>query len=396
MAWRGAAWMASLLWAGLACAQVAASGAAPDRPSVPISPAAAPGVATLLPGRAFATAAIAAGRRIATPEGIERQELVDVGGDRQWISIRGRHRDNPVLLVVHGGPGTPMMPLNWAYQNPWEDFFTVVNWEQRGVGRNAATADRAALLPTMSLQRIVQDGEAVIEHLRRTLGKERVVVLGFSWGSLVGARLAERLPDRISAYVGTGQAVGLAFEPLIRDETLTAARRVGDAAAVRELESLDLRPQADGRFPMADAVALRRIARRYQGMWYGHPDLQVMNDLAALAPEYTDADVDAFRAGSAWIGAGPIGRDMAETDLRTLRSLRVPVVLLQGRYDLATPHAAAAAWLQALQAPKKVLVTFERSSHFAMLEEPGRFLLALVQQVLPLTEGAPAFEPRPR
>nr|MCU0623341.1 alpha/beta hydrolase [Gemmatimonadaceae bacterium] len=334
--------------------------------------------------------------RIATPEGIERFEQVDVGDDRQWISIRGRNRANPVLLVIHGGPGTPAMPIAWAYQSAWEDFFTVVNWDQRGVGRNVGTADVERLVPTVTMERIVRDGEAVIDHLRRTLGKPRIAVLGFSWGSIVGVKLAERRPEAISVYAGVGQAVAVAFEALIRDETLAAARRAGDAAAVRELEALDLSPLPDGRFRLESAQALRRIARRYDGMWYGQPDLQVMNDLAALSPDYDVRQADAFRAGAAWLGRSPLARDLAGADLRPLRSLKVPVVLLLGRYDLATPYVAAKAWFDALEAPTKHLVTFERSSHFAMLEEPGRFLLALVQQVLPLTEGAPAFEPRPR
>lgn len=347
--------------------------------------------------RSFATQTIAEGRRIVTPEGIERLEQVDVGdGDRQWISIRGRDLVNPVLLVIHGGPGTPTMPLAWAFQSPWEDFFTVVHWEQRGVGKNDATTDRAALLPTMTMARIVADGAAVIDHLCRTLGKEKVALLGFSWGAMVGVHLAQRCPGKISVYAGTGPAVSSTFEPMILAETLSAAQRAGDAEAVAELSSLNLSPRPDGSLQIEAVQVLRRIARRYDGMWCGRETLQVMTQLAVLAPEYSDQDVEAFRNGAGWIVPGPLLRDMAQADLRTVTELTVPVVLLQGRYDLATPHAAAAEWLSALRTPSKTLVTFERSSHFAMLEEPGRFLLALLEHVLPLTEGAPSFVQRPR
>ena len=107
--------------------------------------------ASALPDRASAVRTIAQSRRIAAPEGIERLEQVEAGdGDRQWISIHGRHRANPVLLVIHGGPGTPTMPRAWAFLGPREDFFTVVHWDQRGVGKNDETADRTALLPTMT------------------------------------------------------------------------------------------------------------------------------------------------------------------------------------------------------------------------------------------------------
>lgn len=340
--------------------------------------------------------AIAGARGIHTPEGIERLEQVDVGGDRQWISIRGRNRANPVLLVIHGGPGTPTMPLAWAFQSPWEDFFTVVHWDQRGVGRNAVPANREALLPTMTMERILADAEAVIDHLRQTLNKDRVALLGYSWGSLLGVQLAQRLPNKVSVYAGVGQAVSTSFEWMTLAETLAAAERAGDAESIRELRTIDLEPRDDGRLPVDQIRTLRRLASRYNGMWYGHERLDTLYDMAALAPEYGDAEVEAFRAGSDWIIQGSLSHDIVACDLRNVTTLSVPVVLLLGRYDLATPYAAAAAWLEALQAPHKQLVTFERSAHFTMLEEPGRFLMGLVQQVLPHTEGSPAFEPRPR
>lgn len=73
----------------------------------------------------------------------------------------------------------------------------------------------------------------------------------------------------------------------------------------------------------------------------------------------------------------------------------VPVVFLMGRYDLHTTYTAARAHFGLIEAPSKAFVTLERSSHVVMLEEPGRFLLSLVNYVLPLAGGAAAFEPEP-
>lgn len=83
--------------------------------------------------------------RIATPERIDTLVQLDVDDSRQWVSIRGLNRANPVLFVLHGGPGSALLGSTWAYQKPWEDFFTVVNWDQRGVGKNFSPADSARL-----------------------------------------------------------------------------------------------------------------------------------------------------------------------------------------------------------------------------------------------------------
>jgi pimeloyl-ACP methyl ester carboxylesterase len=83
----------------------------------------------------------------------------------------------------------------------------------RGVGKNAAQADREAFLTTMGVERILADGEAVIEHLCRTLRKDRVSLLGCSWGAMVGVKLAELLTQRVSVYAGVGQSIRPASSP---------------------------------------------------------------------------------------------------------------------------------------------------------------------------------------
>ena len=78
---------------------------------------------------------------------------------------------------------------------------------------------------------------------------------------------------------------------------------------------------------------------------------------------------------------------LMETDLRSVRRTPFPVVLMVGRHDLTTPPEVSEAWLEALEAPSKTLVRFEHSAHLAPHEEPGRFLLALVEHVLPLARA---------
>jgi pimeloyl-ACP methyl ester carboxylesterase len=74
---------------------------------------------------------------------------VKIGGIHQWIQIRGEDRDNPVILFVHGGPGGSTIPISSGWQ-PWEKYFTIVQWDQRGAGRTFRTTGKS-VATTMTL-----------------------------------------------------------------------------------------------------------------------------------------------------------------------------------------------------------------------------------------------------
>src|SRR3954468_2948820 len=156
------------------------------------------------PQNSFAACA-GSGRRTATPNGIDRAEAIDIGGIKQWITIRGDDTRNPVLLVLHGGPGYVELPLSWWYTRGWEEYFTVVQWDQRGAGKTYLMSDPKAVAPTMTGERMVQDSEELVQWLRASLHKQKIFVWGHSWGSYLGLELALHHPEWLHAYIGTGQ-----------------------------------------------------------------------------------------------------------------------------------------------------------------------------------------------
>ena len=337
------------------------------------------------------TARLADLRRIHTPEGIEVLEQIDVGGTKQWISIRGLNTANPVLLMIHGGPGSPVMAMSWAFQKPWEDFFTVVQWDQRGMGKNFVATDTVAIGPTMSVERLTQDAEEVVAYLRKRLDKSKIVVLGFSFGTTLGTRLAAARPEWLHAYVGVGQSAP-GGERYLYERVVAVATARNDTTALRELRAIAPYPPPNG-FDLQKALLARKYARMYDGGWYGKRDFGLYFSLPDLGPEYTQADADAYLPALKWAeqrvmmggrqaGGRPTGRE---------GSYSVPVILMMGRYDLHTPYEAARVWFDHISAPNKKFITFERSAHYPMFEEPGRFLATLLSEVLPLTGEAATF-----
>ena len=154
-------------------------------------------------------AIIANARKILTPNGVERLQRVRIGGIDQWVSIRGRDTRNPVLMVIHGGPGYVLMPESWWMSRDWEEYFTVVQWDQRGAGKTLLINDPAKLAPTMTLARSVADAEEMVGWLRHEFGKRKIFVLAHSAGTYVGLQLALRHPDWLYAYIGVGQMANM-------------------------------------------------------------------------------------------------------------------------------------------------------------------------------------------
>ncbi len=337
------------------------------------------------------TSRLAELRRIHTPEGIEVLEPIEVNGSTQWVSIRGLNRANPILLVLHGGPGSPVMGASWAYQKPWEDFFTVVNWDRRGVGKSFSAADSARLGPTMTLQQLVDDAAAVVEHLLETLGHEKLVILGYSYGTRIGPRLVAQHPERFHAYVGLGQAGGPDAETRLYATLMERVRAANDTTAIRELEALQPYPPPAGPGAVDKLLAARRWAREYDGGWYGKPTFDLYFALPEWGPEYTEAEVANLRPAMSWAERHLIDRAPEPRPTRLVERFEVPVVILHGRFDLHTPYESARDHFDLIEAPRKRFVTFERSSHMIMFEEPGRLLMALVEEVLPLAGGSASF-----
>lgn len=334
--------------------------------------------------RSQVTGVIADARKIVSGKGVEELLEIPVGGTRQWISVRGRNRDNPILLVIHGGPASPEMPTSWWFQGGWEDYFTVVEWDQRGAGKTYDANDPKVIGPTLSLGRIVADAVDVTQYLRSRYGKKKIFVLGHSWGSLVGLQLAHEHPELLYAYIGMGQVInGRLGEHVGYETTLRIAEATGNAKAVADLKSIAPYPNADGSLPLDKINKERNWSVAFGGLTWGRKDLNYYSNLAQFAPEYTEADVAAINKGSQ-LSLGPLLPDLLNFDYSNMLEWRCPIVIFAGRHDFTTPSTVVAAWFARIHAPAKKFIWFENSAHMIMFEEPGRVLVHLVEDVRPL------------
>lgn len=331
-------------------------------------------------------------QQITTPDGIQESFVAEINGTKQYVLVRGNHRDNPILLFVHGGPAAPEMPISWAFQRPWEEFFTVVQWDQRASGKSWPLNDPQALLPTLGVGQYRDDVIALIEQLVRRYGKRKVILLGHSWGSIPGLMAAQAWPDLLHAYVGIGQIIDFREgERLGYEQILRRAREDGNAEAIAELEALAPYP-GDGEFSVEAIGTQRKWSIHYGYLTAGRDNARAYFRAHRLSPEYGPADIEAWGAGSAFTIEHLLPK-LADVSFVPVRRLAVPTYMFMGRHDYTTPNAPVQAWLERLQAPAKAGVWFEDSAHVIPADEPGRTLLALLRHVRPHAEKAGDGEP---
>jgi len=336
--------------------------------------------------RAEATAIIAAARKIMTPNGVERLEKVRIGGIDQWVSIRGTDRRNPVVLYIHGGPGYVSIPMSWWFSRGWEEYFTIVQWDQRAAGKTHLLTDAATIAPTLTREKMIADTEEMAAWARKEFGKDKIFVLGHSWGSFLGLQLAKRHPEWLYAYIGVAQLIdGPENERRGWRFAMDAARHAGDADAIRELEAIAPYANPGQIVPIKDLYIQRKWVGLYGGVMAYRRDNSADSALARLSPDYNDQEIRRIWEGNEF--ATPyLLPELVALDLTTIHKLGVPLILFEGRHDRNVNSEVAAAWFDTVDAPEKHLVWFEHSAHIPMTEEPGKFFLSLIRFVRPIAE----------
>jgi pimeloyl-ACP methyl ester carboxylesterase len=319
----------------------------------------------------------------AVPGSIASLEKIPLGGTDQWILMRGQDTTKPVLLFLHGGPGSPEMPFIRAFNPELEEHFVVVNWDQRGSGKSYSEAIPDS---TFTIRHFVDDTHELANWLRRRFNQDKIYLMGHSWGSALGVLAVQQNPEPFQAYIGIGQVVNMQEgERISYDFVRNTAQQTNNQKALQELERIGPPPY------LADDWLDRQLKERewvtaFGGSWYGTDNTLTIARPLLAAREYTLSEKANYLKGALRTLQLMWPEVMQINLLEQAPRLEVPVYIFQGEHDYQTPHALARQYYEQLQAPRKQFFTFPNTAHSPNYEQPQQFIRLLLDEVLSDTQ----------
>lgn len=308
-----------------------------------------------------------------TPEGgtkIAQKGWAQIGGIKQGYFIRGENERNPVILFLHGGPGSPELPM--IKDTELKKHFTVCYWDQRGAGMTFSPDTNPA---TMTTEQFVEDTRQMTDSLREWYGVEKVYLMGHSWGSYLGIKVIEKHPELYHAYIGIGQVCNqLESERLAYDYIVGEARKAGDTQTVEAFEAYD---KSAPDFPSNEyLLKVRTPSMKKYGVGIKHKDISMFDIAIDLLyyRGYTFMDKIHYLQGAMFSLNHMFHKVIEDNLFETSTRFEIPVYIIQGKYDYQVSHQLAKAYLDSIDAPQKEFYTFEESAHSPILEEPKRFV----------------------
>lgn len=299
----------------------------------------------------------------------QEEQFVLINGIEQWVTIKGTP-SKPIILFLHGGPGSPISPYSDALYQSWEADFIIVQWDQRGAGKTYGRNAPEELTPEflidnpLTIEQMTADGIALSEYLIKHLNQEKIILFGTSWGSLLGVNMASQRPDLFYAYVGHSQVVNPAIDLPLYDKIYQMATTKKDSIALNLLHNIGKPPFARAK----SAGQFLRLVKQYENAnttpapksWFiesAEYDNPKDNQNRSDGDDYSFVNY----VGDARLGIKSMGASMHL--MENLFTFKIPVYLIQGEADLLTPGSVTKKYFKKIKAPKKRYYLLPKTGH---------------------------------
>lgn len=313
--------------------------------------------------------------KINTEKGIQESTYININGIKQYIQIRGENRKNPIMIFIHGGPASPMSYVSSYYQKELESKLTIINYDQRGCGRTyyANNEDFQANIDTL-----IEDLNSIVNYAKQRFNKDKIIIAGHSWGTVIGSIYVQKYPDNVSQYIGISQITNL------YQNKLDVAKYALDNDKITDTE---------------DKKTLTNVLNRMSKVnKYEDMSIDDLNQLVSISAKYLSCDGE--MSGIKQMITGITSNDMNFQDIKWFMSqmntekffsnnedvmkyaffgfdiknlstnYKVPVYYLSGEGDYAVCQQDVEEYYNTIKSPDKKLYKLKNVGHSMFMDNP--------------------------
>lgn len=307
---------------------------------------------------------------------VQEKTFVELGGEEQYVEMTGASDQLPVLLFLHGGPGWPQTPHLRYFNADLTEEMILVSWDQAGCG---LSYQRNPNPKNLSIESLVSDAHELTLYLKKRFNKEKIILLGFSYGSVIGLKLAEKYPEDYYAYLGVSQIIDTKENWDVSMQWLKDQAQIKqDTAVLNQLSLIEQRDTSVCKTELDCFMSKYQLLVKYNGTIF-NPEVAKEIEKAEqhVYDDYKDYDwYEAYNYTSSRLTS-----KVFDTDLTGIKSLKIPVFFMAGRHDWNLPGVVAERYLKSLKAPQKEYIWFEQSGHEPPEEEPDKFNKTIIEIV---------------
>ncbi len=306
-------------------------------------------------------------------KGVDEGIYVTLGGQEQYVLVRGMNKENPVIIYLHGGPSSSDTYVTYGFTDYLVDEYTVIAWDQRGCGRTYfRNREIDAQNQTANFEQAKTDLDELVDYTMERFGQKQVVILGHSYGTILGSEYALEHPDKVSAYIGVAQVISLSKADLYSyEDALQKATTAGaDTTKLKEAFATFQKSQK-----LTDLMKLRALVSKYHpasvsdqatrmaitSPYFGISDLRWFFKQLGDMEEYFALNQQLFDYTLAF--------DAYENSLE----YEMPVYFISGTCDWICPVDSVREYAQTISAPAVCVEVIEGCGHNVQYSSPKAF-----------------------
>ena len=298
------------------------------------------------------------------------EEYADINDIKQYF-IHYPKKSNISLIFLHGGPGESESYFLYKMHSKTQNY-NLVYYDQRGTGKTQIKNKSSS--ETITIEKLMNDLKETVDYVKDKYNSKYIIILGHSWGSVLGIEFVKRCKNYVSAYIGMGQVVSFREgEKIGFDYCFNIVKNSGSKKYIDKLNKLNNYPYCINKDNVFEVFKdFRDVQAKYKlaGYYEGNDKL---SSIIHKSPVFSFKDI--FNS-SLKLNKNLINY-LIDYDTSNYKNFDIPIFFICGANDWQVPTALVKKYFETITAPDKDLFIAENAGHLLNIENTKDYNIIL-------------------